>query len=167
LRWSAEQRAQQARTDRVRQASLRRQAAVASRWRGVLLDLAEQGEPVELMLRSGPVCGTLTAVGEDFCALGQPDRMVLIATAGIGQIGAGADLPYGFRGVQRATSLAEVLAELSHTRPVVQVQAAIGPTRTGRLERAGLDVVTIRTDHPDPRSVSFNLAVVDAVTMSA
>lgn len=166
-RWVAAERVRHARDDRVRHASLRHQAATAGRLRGVLLDLAERGDQVELTLRSGAEHGTVTEVGEDFCKLHRQGEVVLVAIAGIGQIGADVDLSFGFRSVGRVAALADVLAELSQGRPVVRVQSAVGPSRAGRLERAGQDVVTIRIDHPMPQSVSINLAVVDAVTLTA
>lgn len=166
LRWAADERARRDRAERVRQASLRRQAADSCRWLGVLLDLAERAEPVELTLRTGVVRGVVTSVGADFCAVHDGTERVLVAASAIGQVESPGELPWGFRGVPRVASLAEVLHELSRERPVVQVRSRIGPTRTGRLERAGADVVTVRTDHPHVRSVSINLAVVDAVALS-
>ena len=165
-RWSAQERAADAARSRTRERSLREQAAATATWAGALVDLAENGSRVVLLVGAGRLTGTIEAVGPDFCVLvlagGRP---VLVNLARIAAV-----LTEATRGKAPAAgsrlpavdlSLAAALSLLAEERAPVHVAAAAGHQVSGDLVGMGEDVLTIRSQGAEPAAVLVPLANVE------
>lgn len=167
-RWAAEIRALDAVGGRVRERWLRRQAEEEATFAGLLLDLAERGEPVVVITTGARRhVGRVEAVGADFVALRAPGgRTTVVALGSIAAVHAAAGdrtraRPATGDGNQRdqggrrpvTVTMAEVLAHAVGHRPRVQVQSG-GALLVGELRSVGADVVTLRSDG-DPRALVY------------
>jgi hypothetical protein len=156
---------------RSREAFLRRTAAEEGSFAGVLVDLAERGTPVLVAGAGGRrQRGTLAAVGADFVVLRDEDgEEVLLAHRGISSVTpeAGAAAVAGHRPVAVPVGLAEALAVLAEERPrVLLVTVGLDGGVAGELRTAGRDVLSVRLEGPDRRSVYVPLANVAEVRLA-
>jgi hypothetical protein len=150
-RWVASARVDEAAASRARERWLRQIAEESASFAGVLLDLAERGEPVTVQGRGGRRHrGTISAIGADFAALRTPSGAdVLLAFAGIASIRTdGHDAgPRGDRATSFELGLAEAVAAIAADRPrVLLVTTADGDGLAGELRSVGRDVATVRLD---------------------
>ncbi len=158
VRWAADQRTATAAADRVRERSLRDQAAATATWMGVLVDLAEQAAVVTVMVAGQRRSGHLVGVGRDFCVLQTAHgRAVLISLPEIAQLwpdsGRGDDPPTGDRPPSIDLPLMTGLALLAEERSPVVLVSGYGLETAGELVAVGEDVVTLRTAPPARRLV--------------
>ena len=167
-RWAADQRVVAAAGDRARERSLREQARSSATWTGVLVDLAEQGSPVTVMVAGQRRCGRLVGVGRDFCVL-EPDqgRTALIALPQVTELWpdrpagwALSEPPGGDRSPAIDLPLMAALALLAEDRSPVGVFSTGGLETAGDLVAAGDDVLTLRTGTPVRRLVYVPLRAV-------
>jgi hypothetical protein len=157
-RWAADQRVVAAAGDRARERSLREQARATATWTGVLVDLAEQGNQVTVMIAGQRRGGRLVGVGRDFCVL-EPDqgRTALISVEHVTELWpdgpARNDAPEGDRSPAIDLPLMAALALLAEERSPVGVFSTGGFETAGDLVAAGDDVLTVRTGTPGRRLV--------------
>lgn len=148
--WAASARSDEAAGARARESFLRRVAAEEATVAGVLVDLAERGEPVLVVTTTGRRHrARVRAAGDDFVVLRTDGGLdVLVAVAGIGSVrsDAGAPPSRGDRSVAVAIGLAEALALLAEERPRVLVVPTGGDGLAGELRAVGRDVVTVALD---------------------
>jgi hypothetical protein len=188
-RWAAGARAQDAAEARIRERWLRQAAEEEASFAGLLVDLAENGQPVSVTTISGRRHhGPIVAVGTDFVAIGGPDgRLTLVRTSVVAEVRPAA----GRRGPPAASdrdgtgrgeagsdgtggpppdedlgvTLAEVLAQAVANRP--RVGLMLGEvTVVGELRAVGADVLTVRRTDGDPAGTSYvTLASVSEVSL--
>jgi hypothetical protein len=163
-RWAASQRTASAAASRARERSLREQAATLATWTGILVDLAEQGAPVTVVVANQHHRGRIVGVGRDFFVLdAHPGRSALVrsdAVVSISPEGAAAPLPAGARGGAIDLSLMTALALLAEERSPVCLATTTGLETAGDLLAAGEDVLTVRTDSPRRRLAYLPLRAV-------
>lgn len=171
----AEARAEEAAGSRSREAFLRRSAAEEGSFAGVLVDLAERGDPVLVTAAGGRrLRGHLVAVGSDFVALRTGDgREVLLAHRGIASVTTEerVSATAGDRPVVLPIGLAEALAVLAEDRPrvlVVTLVATDGADRgvAGELRAVGRDVVVLRLEGVGQRAAYVPMANVAEVSLA-
>ena len=164
----AHARADSAAAARSREGFLRRTAPEDATFTGVLLDLAERGEPVLVAGAGGRRHrGVVRAVGADFVALRTPEgRHILLAHRGIASLRpeGRATEATGDRPLELPLGLAEALAVVAEDRPRVLVVTVAGDEGlAGELGAVGRDVLTVRLDGTDRPAVyvpTANLAEV-------
>lgn len=169
-RWVADARNADAAAARARQRWLQVQADESATFAGMLVDLAERGEPVVIHGRGGRRHrGSITAVASDFCALrtsGGGD--VVLAFVGIGSIRPDARTtgPSGDRTVRAELGLAEMLSVLvvDHPRVLIVTTAEAGGI-AGELRSVGRDVVTVHLDGAPRASVYVAIASIAEVSL--
>jgi hypothetical protein len=178
-RWAAGARAQDAAEARIRERWLRQAAEEEASFAGLLVDLAEEGQPVSVTTVGGRRHhGPILAVGSDFVAVGGPEgRLTLVCTAAVAEVRpvAGGRRPPAASGRPSSNgpdssgedlgvTLAEVLAQAVANRP--RVGLMVGEvTVVGELRAVGADVLTVRTDG-QPTGVSYvTLASVSEVAL--
>lgn len=151
---------------------LRRAAEETATVTGVLVDLAEQGNPVVVTGWAGRRHrGVIEAVGQDFVGLRLADgSAVLVRTAAVAAVRAdgGAPVVTGDRGLAVDVELAEVLAAAVDDRPrLLVVTFADAEGMAGELRSAGRDVVVLRLDGADRATAYVPIAGVAEVRYSA
>jgi hypothetical protein len=157
-RWAADQRTAAAAANRVRERSLRDQAAATATWVGVLVDLAEQAAVVTMVVAGQRRSGHLMAVGRDFCVLqAEHGRAALISVREIVQLWPEVRSNEGpLAGDRRASidlPLLSALALLAEERSPVGLVSGGGHEISGELVAVGDDVLTVRTRPPARRLV--------------
>lgn len=176
--WSASERAAEAARGRARERSLRDHAAQAATWTGALVDLAEAGAPVTVLIGSARLAGRLEAVGADFCVLRADgrhplliplDRMSAVWSSQdggadedrrAGGAGPGSARPAsatGSRFPAMQLSMTAAMALLAEERHPVTLVLSGGHQVNGDLVGAGEDVLTLR--ETDRRARSLLVAV--------
>jgi hypothetical protein len=164
-RWAADERSAAAAANRSRTRSLQEQAASSATWAGILLDLAEQGTPVSVVVAGRRRSGRIACVGRDFCVIDSgPGQTALIRVAAMEELRPDSDsvagAPAGDRESALDLSLVTVLSLLAEDRSSVGLVTSAGLETTGHLIAAGEDVLTVRTDPPTRRLVYVPLGAV-------
>lgn len=164
--WLAEARADEAIQRRVRQRWIEQQSAEGATLAGALLDLAEASTPVLITTIAARHRGYLRGVAPDFFAL-RTDQQVdgLIPLSSLSSVQpaiAGAREPMTAREPVLDVLLADALQVAAGDRPRVRVAAA-DRSIAGRLWAAGVDVVTIRTDHAEQPVVYVPVSAIGEV----
>jgi len=182
VRWSAGERVAEAARGRVRERSLREQAAQAATWTGALVDLAEAGARVTVLIGATRVAGRLEALGADFCVLQADGRRPLLVP--LDRMAAVWPSEYGWpsasgwpneTGPERAPagsttgsrfpslqlSMTAAMALLAEERHPVTLVLTGGHQVQGDLVRAGEDVLTVRELDGRARSVLVALEHVE------
>ena len=163
-RWAADQRAEAAAADRVRERSLRTQASATATWAGILVDLAEQATPVTAVVAAQRRRGRIVGVGPDFCVfeahLGGPALICLPAMSALWpeRTTTGAFPPAGARPPALELSLLAALSMLAEERSPVTLVTSGGDEIAGDLIAAGEDVLTVQTDPPARRLAYVRLS---------
>jgi hypothetical protein len=168
--WAGDQRAQAAADARSRERWLRQQALEAADLAAVLVDLAEQHQPVLITLSTGRQHhGTPTGVGVDFVSLAGPGGLpVYLAIAAITVVkpAPGSAEPPAATGDTRGPvggRLAHLLADAAADRPRLMLGLVGGETVSGELRSVGTDVVTLLRDGDPPWPIYVRLdSVCDA-----
>lgn len=152
-RWSDDERQREASVARGRERWLRQQEMEAATLSGTLVDLAERGAEVALLLGARRLVGRLVGVGPDLCVLeGQHGSSSLISLRRLGAVmptGPVAGLPGrpGPAGGDRCPPIelgfAGALAALAAEMLPVRLLLAGGEVLAGDLVGAGADVVTV------------------------
>ena len=169
--WVAEARIEGSAEARSRERWLRAAAEADATFGGVLLDLAERGQPLVATTTAGRRHrGTITAVGLDFVALrtasGAEVLLSLRALATL-RTAPSADVALGERVVTSDLRLREVLGELAAERSrVLLVPAAAQDAVAGELRTVGQDVVTVRMDANPTATAYLPLASIGEVGLS-
>jgi len=157
-RWAADQRAEAAAADRVRERSLRTQASATATWAGILVDLAEQATPVTAVVAAQRRRGRIVGVGPDFCVfeahLGGPALICLPAMSALWPERTTA----GARPPALELSLLAALSMLAEERSPVTLVTSGGDEIAGDLIAAGEDVLTVQTDPPARRLAYVRLS---------
>lgn len=151
-RWAADERTAAAAADRARERSLREQAGASGTWVGLLVDLAERAEVIELTVAGGRRSGQIVGVGADFCVVEQRGgRPALVATTSMTSVAVAAAhavrsevVPAGDRPPQLSLSLAGALSALADQRAPVALTTDDGDTFDGEVVSVGQDVVALR-----------------------
>jgi hypothetical protein len=168
-RWAADARADDAVAARARQQWLRRQAEEDATTAGLLVDLAERGEPVSLALRGGRECrGVVVTVGTDFCAVRRPsDDDALVPFAALAAIRVdGTRTAMTARRSGVVLRLSDALAALVPERPDILVATDGNEPWRGELRAVGWDVLSMRVDELGPRSLHVPLAAIVEVVLT-
>jgi hypothetical protein len=146
-----------------------RQAEEEGTLAGVLIDLAERGEPVVVTTTAGRRHrGTVRAMGADFVALAlSSGTTVLVALDAVAAVRTrpGVTSVAGDRSVRLERNLAEVLTELAAERTGVVIGAAGAEVR-GELRAVGRDIATLRVDGPPAIAAYVQLAAASDVLVS-
>jgi hypothetical protein len=163
--WQVDQRTEDAARARARERSLRLQAEEEATLAGMLIDAAERGEPVVVMVQGGRTHrGQVVAVGADYVAVRSGGgRLAFVTLAAVGAVRAGGPTASGAR-PPGTTELVDVLGRLVEDRPRVQVVTA-GEVLNGDLVAVGRDVATLRLDNADPPLAYVALASVSEVSL--
>jgi hypothetical protein len=163
--WQADQRTEDAAQARARERSLRLQAEEEATLAGLLVDAAERGEPVVVMVQGGRTHrGQVAAVGADYVAVRSGrGRLAFVALGAVGAVRASGPPASGARPAG-TTDLVDVLARLAEDRPRVQVVTA-GEVLNGELVAVGHDVATLRLDNAEPPLAYVALASVSEVSL--
>jgi len=165
--WAGDQRSQAAADARSRERWLKQQALEAADLAGVLVDLAEQGQPVLITLSTGRQHqGTPMGVGVDVVtissAMGLPVHLAIEAITSVkpapGQ--ATPPEPIGESRGARSGRLAHVLADAAPERPRVMLGLVGGETVSGELRSVGTDLVTVLRDGDPPWPIYVRLGSV-------
>jgi hypothetical protein len=123
---------------------LRQQAAEEATLVGVLVDLAERGDPVSLRSASGRTHrGVVSFVGGDHVVVGEAVRVRFAAVVAVRFAG---ELASGDRAAVRDTLLVESLSDLAPDRPAIVVVTFDGTSMRGELVGAGADVISLVLD---------------------
>jgi hypothetical protein len=168
--WAAGARVDDAAARRSRERWLQEAAAGDASFAGVLIDLAERGQRLQLQLATGRrVVGTIEGLGADFVAVAvAPVGDALVPLLAIDQVAALDDAPVaGERAIATDLRLADVLAALAGDRERVRCvgRDATSPV-AGVLRSAGTDVVTVRTDADPAVTVSLPIASLTEVLVT-
>jgi len=166
-RWSAEERVRESAGRRSGQRRMAEAAAAGATWAGVLLDLAESGEPVALTVGGRRLAGHLSAVGEDFCVVENLDAGACIVALGaissVRQDPSGMAErrggPSGDRPPALRLSFASALGALVAERLPVAIWSG-DELFEGDIAALGGDVVTIRNPGPGRRVAHLRLGAV-------
>jgi hypothetical protein len=164
-KWSAGQRAAQAARNRSVERSLREQSAGSATWVGSLVDLAETGSRVTLVVGESRLTGALEAVGLDFCVVVRAGRRpVLIRLDRVAAVwpgNPGGAAAAGSRFPALDLSLTSALSMLAEEHAPVNVAVTGGHQVAGELLSAGEDVLAVRTADGARRSVLVQLSSVE------
>jgi hypothetical protein len=149
LRSLGEARVADAAGARMRTRWLVRQSEEEGTIAGVLVDLAEQGDPIVLTTRSSRLhIGRVRAMGADFVALHGPTAstlLVRLAAVAMVRSRPGSPVVTGDRTVRLERRFHDVLGDLAGERPSVVVGTDGGEV-TGQLRAVGRDVATVRVN---------------------
>jgi hypothetical protein len=164
-RWAADERVTLAAESRSRQRRISEAAFSSATWAGVLVDLAEAGEPLVLVVGSRRLSCVIVGVGLDFCVVeseGAPPSMVALrAILSVWPSERRISRPAGDRGPALRLSFAAALAVLAEER--LPVALWIGDERVeGDLLAVGEDVATVRTPPPARRVAHLSLSAISA-----
>jgi hypothetical protein len=154
-RWAALDRAGRAASARARGRALVEQSAGQATWTGLLVDLAERGEPVVLSAGGSSLSGRVLGVGRDMVVLERPgggrglERPVLVALGAIEWVrpdpaGRPPVRPGGSRRGAIEVGLGTVLDGLAGEQAPVCVRSAGGET-VGTVSACGSDFFTVKT----------------------
>jgi hypothetical protein len=152
-RWAADDRARAAAAARTSERWLRQQDAEAATVAGTLVDLAEAGSEVTLIVGSRRLAGRLVGVASELCVIEARSGVASVVatthlTAVVPAAGTGRghrDGPAtGGRGAAMTTTLVDALAGFTAEGAPVRLWLAGGETLTGELIATGVDVVTLR-----------------------
>jgi hypothetical protein len=154
-RWAADQRAVSAAGSRSRQRSLREQAAASATWAGTVVDLAERGALVTVVVGQQRRGGRIVGVGRDFFVLdARSSRCALIVLSAVDALWpdqTATTLPAGDRRGAIDLTLMMALALLAEERAPVCLTTTSGIETAGNLVATGADILTIRTETPNRR----------------
>jgi hypothetical protein len=169
-RWAADARVDEHADRRSRERWLEQAATGDATFAGVLIDLAERGQRVQLALATGRrVVGTVDGLGADFVAVrAVPRGDVLVPFGAIDQVAALDDASLAAeRAVATDLRLADVLGAMATERERVRVVGRDpASTVAGVLRHGGLDVVTIRTDATPATTVAIPVAALSEVLLA-
>lgn len=164
-RWAAAERAGRAVGERVRSRSLADQDAGSASWAGLLVDLAEQGATVSLLLPGGRLDGRLVGAATDFCVVERAGRRSVLVRMSVIRILTHDGPTRRASGDRRPLldmTLAAALDGLAAEHSPVTLY--LGADRSaGLLVGLGEDVLTLRAETPSRRFTYAPLAAVDAV----
>ncbi|HWE57207.1 MAG TPA: hypothetical protein VG435_16990 [Acidimicrobiales bacterium] len=164
-RWAAADRAGAAVGERVRGRALADQEAGSARWAGLLVDLAEQGTTVSLLLPGGRLDGRLVGAATDFCVVERAGhRSVLVRSSVIRTLthDGATRRASGDRRPLLELTLAAALDGLAAEQSPVTLH--LGADRlSGLLVGLGEDVLTLRAEAPPRRFTYAPLTAVEAV----
>lgn len=167
--WLADCQVDEAAAARARQRSLEQQAAQESTIAGVLLDLAERGQPITVKTAGGQVCeGQVVAVGADFVFVRDDNKGdLLIPTKAIATIRtASADRPVIGARPRSSVALLDTLDELAADHAHVLV--TIGDECvSGQLRVVGADVIMVAVDKARSNMVHIATAAIDHLLVLA
>jgi hypothetical protein len=157
-RWSAGQRQRQASASRVRERRLRQVEAESATLAGVLVNLAESGAMVAVMVAGRRFAGRVLAVGADFAALQQRSHSTLVRTCAVSSLspvspvspvedggGGMAGVAGGDRQAALDMDFGAALAQLAGELMPARLWLPGGEVVEGQLAAAGTDVLTLRT----------------------
>lgn len=171
--WAVDAASDQAARERADVRLLAQQAAEEATVVGLLLDVAERGEPVVARTTAGRQHrGRVVCVGGDFVVIREPPQPPsLLALAAVTSVRPQAvgwrdPIPSGARRSPLVVSLRAVLTGLAADRPRVQV-ACVGDEQplAGELRAVGTDLVTLALDGPQHRVAHVNLASIADVVL--
>lgn len=169
-RWIGAGQVDAAARARARQHWLRRQAEEQATLGGVLVDLAERGQPLMLSTRARRrVAGPVRAVGADFCIVReQASGDVVVPMAAIATVrpAPGEDPVTGDRHLAIELVLAEALVELAADRPAVLIATGHDDLK-GELRSAGRDVVAVVLEGPRRDVVYVSVDAIDHLVIRA
>jgi hypothetical protein len=169
----ADSRADEASRARQRERHLRAAATTDATLAGLLVDLAERGEPVTLRTTAGrSLTGRIGVVAQDAVVLEIGSGPSIVRLAAVSSIrraaGERVDEPSGDRVPSRAATLAALLADLAPDRPRIALAVQGEPSLVrGELRAAGIDVLTVTLDGDPPVTVHFATAQVSELTVLA
>jgi len=170
----ADTRVEDAARARVRERNLRAAAVTDATLVGIVLDLAERGDPVTIRTTSGrTLSGRITLVAHDAVALETgPSGTTFVRFAGITSVrrhdGGRAPEPSGDRTPRQAATLAALLADLAPLHPRVALAVTGEPAVvSGEMRAAGVDVVTVRLAGDPAVTAYFATAQLSEVTVFA
>jgi hypothetical protein len=149
-RWAADQRVGQAATARSRERWLRQQAAETATMVGTLVDLAEEGADVAVVVGARTVTGRLTGVGRDGFVVAEPSgaaTVVPLARLGALRVAgrrSGTGEASGERRAAGEWRVTDALAALAADRSQVRLGLTGGETMTGTVLSVGEDVMTLQ-----------------------
>jgi hypothetical protein len=170
-RWMGEERTTEAVRSRSRERWLRQQAIEEATFAGIVLDLAERGQPVIVRTTAGRTHhGHVVAVATDFVVIAGPghrvtllalDAVALVRPAGAHDPARQRPEPMGDRAAAVPVTFTAALAGLAGDRPHIQLAVA-GATEplVGELRAVGDDVLTLRQATNPPQDAYVRLASV-------
>jgi hypothetical protein len=169
--WVAEARVDGSAEARSRERWLRAAAEADATFGGMLLDLAERGQPVAVATTAARRHhGTITAIGLDFVALRAISALeVLLPLRALTSVRSapGADAAMGERIVTSELRLRDVLGELAVERTrVLLVTGTASDSVAGELRSVGQDVVVLRLDGEPAGSAYVPLSAVGEVGLA-
>lgn len=165
----ADERAIDAARGRMRERSLRSSATADAALTGVLVDLAERGDPVVVATTTGRTArGRITLVARDAVAIGRT-YIRLEAVTWFRRVGAeDVQEPSGDRPAPRETTFAALIAGIAAERPRVSLGIAGDPgVLHGELCAAGRDLLTVRLDGAPPVTTYVAVSAVAELTVLA
>lgn len=167
-RWVAEARVEEAAAERSRERWLRAVAEQEATLGGVLLDLAEQHQPVVVTVGGRRHRGIVRALGADFVALAQADHERVLRLSAVTLVRTVADAPavLGDRVITTDRRLEQLLDELAADRARVLVVTRDDATVTGEVRSIGTDVVVLRTDAQPPGAAYVPLGAVSELALA-
>jgi len=167
-KWVAEGQVDAAAAERARQRWLERQASESATLSGVLLDLAERGNPVAIRsLGQANIRGHVVALGADFVVVREErlgDVFVPLRSLALVRSAPDAQPVVGARHVTIMVVLAEALVDMAAERALVRISTA-GEEVRGELRGAGLDVVAVATDAARASLVHIATDAIDHVVL--
>jgi hypothetical protein len=165
----AEERALDAAQARTRERNLRLSASTDATVTGVLVDLAERGDPVVVATTTGrTIRGRIALVARDAVVIGA-SYVRLDAVSWFRRLDRDhANEPAGDRPAPRHTTFAALIASIAVDRPRVSL-ALIGEAAVlhGELCAAGRDVLTVRLDGAPPLTTYVAVTAVAELTVLA
>jgi len=167
----ADQRVDDAARARIRERAMRASATTDATFAGVVVDLAESGEPVSVRTTGGrTLTGRVVAATRDAIALEASDATTYIPLRSVAALRTPVrriDAPSGARRLPEV-SLAALLAGIAPERPTVACSIAGDPAVwRGELRAVGVDVVTVRLAADPPTTAYIPLAQMSELTVFA
>ncbi|MGK2947086.1 MAG: hypothetical protein ACSLFP_00800 [Acidimicrobiales bacterium] len=167
-RWVAEARVEAAAAERSRERWLRAVAEQEATLGGVLLDLAEQHQPVVVTVGGRRHHGVVQALGADFVALRRDDHERVLRLGAVSLVHTAADATpvVGDRVITTDRRLEHLLDELAADRARVVLVTSDDATVTGEVRSIGTDVVVLRTDSQPPGAAYVPLGAVRELALA-
>jgi hypothetical protein len=172
-RWAADDRARSAVAARTSERWLRQQDAEAATVAGTLVDLAETGREVTLIVGVRRLAGRLVGVAPELCVIEARSGVAsVVATAHLsavvpaGSPGRGNRVgpATGGRAAAITTGLVDALAGFAADAVPVRLWLAGGETLTGELIATGVDVVTLRLQNGTRDRAYAPVRAIEAIT---
>jgi hypothetical protein len=163
IRWTAEGRVREAASARTAQRIREQTQSSSATWHGLLVEVAERGEPVTMQVGSRRVSCRIAGVGPDFCVAeydAAPAALIALkAVSSLWPAGDRRSVPLGDRQPALRLSFAAGLAAIADERLPVSLSTA-DAVITGELLAVGEDLATVRGAPPSRRLAHVPLEAV-------